>query len=63
MTGSSVLPVTFHKGKLFFLFGKENPLEDSAKGYSDFGGGVESGESIFETAMRGRRRRINRVLR
>lgn len=52
MTGSSVLPVTFHKGKLYFLFGKENPLEDSAKGYSDFGGGVESGESIFETAMR-----------
>ena len=33
MTGSSVLPVTFNKGKLYFLFGKENPLEDSAKGY------------------------------
>jgi 8-oxo-dGTP pyrophosphatase MutT (NUDIX family) len=52
MTGSSVLPVTIHKNKLYFLFGKENPKEDSAKGFSDFGGGVEKGESIFETALR-----------
>ena len=52
MTGSSVLPVTIYKGKLFFLFGKENPKENGAKGFSDFGGGVEKGESIFETAMR-----------
>jgi 8-oxo-dGTP pyrophosphatase MutT (NUDIX family) len=40
------------KGKLYFLFGKENEKEDSAKGFSDFGGGVEPGESIYETAMR-----------
>jgi len=52
MTGSSVLPVTIRNGKLLFLFGKENPNEDSAKGFSDFGGGVEKGESIFETALR-----------
>jgi hypothetical protein len=52
MTGSSVLPVTIHKKKLYFLFGKENPLEDSAKGFSDFGGGVEKGESIYGTALR-----------
>jgi 8-oxo-dGTP pyrophosphatase MutT (NUDIX family) len=52
MTGSSVLPVTIHKGKLYFLFGKENPMEDSAKGYSDFGGGVEKRESLYDTAMR-----------
>lgn len=52
MTGSSVLPVTIHKGQLYFLFGKENPLEDSAKGFSDFGGGVEKGERILDTAMR-----------
>ena len=52
MPGSSILPVAFHKGKLYFLFGKENPLEDSAPGFSDFGGGVEKGESLFETAMR-----------
>ena len=52
MTGSSVLPVTIHKGKLYFLFGKENEMEDSAKGYSDFGGGVEPGEAILDTAFR-----------
>ena len=52
MTGSSVLPATIHKGKLYFLFGKENQMEKSAKGFSDFGGGVENGESIYETALR-----------
>lgn len=52
MPGSSILPVALHKGKLYFLFGKENPLEDSAPGFSDFGGGVEKGETEFETAMR-----------
>jgi hypothetical protein len=52
MVGSSILPVTFYNNKLYFLFGKEAPLETSAPGWSDFGGGVESGESIIETAMR-----------
>ncbi len=52
MPGSSILPVALHKGKLYFLFGKENPLEDSARGFSDFGGGVDKGESVFEAAMR-----------
>jgi 8-oxo-dGTP pyrophosphatase MutT (NUDIX family) len=52
MTGSSILPATIYQGKLFFLFGKENEKEDSAKGFSDFGGGVEPGETVFETAMR-----------
>lgn len=52
MTGSSVLPATIHNGKIYFLFGKECALEDSAKGFSDFGGGVESGETIYSTAMR-----------
>jgi 8-oxo-dGTP pyrophosphatase MutT (NUDIX family) len=52
MTGSSVLPVTIHKGKLFFLFGKECEKEDSAKGFSDFGGGIEPGENAYDTAMR-----------
>jgi len=52
MTGSSILPATLFKGKIYFLFGKENEKEDSAKGFSDFGGGVERGESIYETAMR-----------
>lgn len=52
MTGSSILPVSIHNGKIFFLFGKENEFEQSAKGFSDFGGGNEPGETIYETAMR-----------
>jgi 8-oxo-dGTP pyrophosphatase MutT (NUDIX family) len=52
MPGSSILPVAIHNNKLYFLFGKENSLEDSAPGFSDFGGGIEKGESAFETAIR-----------
>lgn len=52
MVAGSILPVSIHNNKLYFLFGKENPLEDSSKGWSDFGGGVEKGESPYTTAMR-----------
>jgi 8-oxo-dGTP pyrophosphatase MutT (NUDIX family) len=52
MVAASILPVAIHKGKLYFLFGKENEMEDSARGFSDFGGGVEDGEEIMETALR-----------
>jgi hypothetical protein len=52
MTGSSVLPITIHNGKLYFLFGKENELEKSAKGFSDFGGGVEQNEDVYKAALR-----------
>ena len=52
MVAGSILPITIHNNKLFFLFGKENPLEDSAKGWSDFGGGVEKGENPYKTALR-----------
>ena len=52
MVAASILPVAVYKNELYFLFGKENEMEDSAKGFSDFGGGVESGESIIETALR-----------
>lgn len=52
MVAGSILPITIHKGKLFFLFGKENNMEDSAKGWSDFGGGVENGETPYKTALR-----------
>jgi len=52
MVAGSILPVAWHNGKLYFLFGKENPMEDSAKGFSDFGGGVDSGETPFDTAIR-----------
>jgi hypothetical protein len=52
MPAASILPVSFYKNKLYFLFGKENPMEDSSKGFSDFGGGCEAGESFFQTALR-----------
>ena len=53
MTGSSCLPVSINKkGELVFLFGKENPMEDSSKGFSDFGGSIEKGENIYQTALR-----------
>lgn len=52
MVAGSILPVAIHKNKLYFLFGKENPLEDSSRGWSDFGGGVDDGESPYHTALR-----------
>jgi len=52
MVAGSILPVTIHKNKLYFLFGKENPMEDSAKGFSDFGGGMENNETPLQTAYR-----------
>ena len=52
MVAGSILPATIHKNKLYFLFGKENSMEDSAKGWSDFGGGQEKKEPPFETALR-----------
>ena len=52
MVAGSILPITIHNNKLYFLFGKENSMEDSAKGWSDFGGGCENGENPFKTALR-----------
>jgi hypothetical protein len=52
MVAGSILPITIYKNNVYFLFGKENPLEDSAKGWSDFGGGVEKGENPYKTALR-----------
>jgi len=52
MVAASILPVSIHNGKLYFLFGKENPMEDSSKGFSDFGGRVDPGETLFQTALR-----------
>jgi hypothetical protein len=52
MVAGSILPVALYKNKLYFLFGKENPMEDSSKGFSDFGGGVEAGETPWTTALR-----------
>ena len=48
----SILPVCIHNNKLHFLFGKENELEPvESQGWSDFGGGCESG-TPFQTALR-----------
>jgi hypothetical protein len=52
MPAASILPVAMHNGKLYFLFGKENPMEDSAKGFSDFGGGIDNNDTPIETAIR-----------
>ena len=52
MVAASILPITIHNKQLYFLFGKENELEDSAKGWSDFGGRVDNGETIFQGALR-----------
>ena len=52
MVAGSILPVTIHNNKLYFLFGKENPSEKSAKGWSDFGGRLENKETPFEGAIR-----------
>ena len=50
--GAGILPTTIHKGKLYFLFGKEGKYENSAPGFSDFGGGTDNNETFFETAVR-----------
>jgi len=49
--GGSILPTTIHKGKIYFLFGKERDIDENP-GWSDFGGGTDKGESLFETAIR-----------
>lgn len=52
MVGTSILPVAIYNNKLHFLFGKENPNEKSAPGFSDFGGRCEDGETLYEGALR-----------
>jgi len=50
--GAGILPTTMLNGKLHFLFGKENKHEDSAPGFSDFGGGTDNKETFLQTAVR-----------
>ena len=50
--GAGILPTTIHNNKLYFLFGKEGKFEDTAPGFSDFGGGTDNNESFLETAIR-----------
>ena len=51
MTAGAFLPATIYNNKLIFLFGKESK-NDETPGYSDFGGGIEDGEDIYEGALR-----------
>lgn len=50
--GAGILPTTIYNGKLYLLFGKENKYEDTAPGFSDFGGGTDNTESYLQTAIR-----------
>ena len=50
--GAGILPTALYKGKIWFLFGKENQFETSAPGFSDFGGGTEIDELPLDTAIR-----------
>lgn len=51
---AGILPVAFHEGKVYFLFGRETiymQSKDMGK-WSDFGGMKEKNESAKETAIR-----------
>ena len=49
--GGSILPITLHKGKIYFLFGKERDIDENP-GWSDFGGGTDKGDTFINTAIR-----------
>lgn len=61
MGGGGILPVAIKNGKVYFLFGKENELDDTP-GWADFGGGAEDGETHFDTALREGSEEINGIL-
>lgn len=47
-----ILPIAWHQGQMYFLFGKECALENSAPGWSDFGGGCENCSASDTVAVR-----------
>lgn len=51
MVASAFLPAMIRNKKLHFLFAKE-ANDDSAPGFSDFGGGVDPGEDIYNAGLR-----------
>ena len=59
--GGGILPVAIKNDKIYFLFGKENELDDTP-GWADFGGGHEEGETHFDTALREGSEEINGFL-
>jgi len=46
--GAGILPVSFHKNTLYFLFGEE----ENERKWSDFGGGKNNNETPLQTAIR-----------
>jgi 8-oxo-dGTP pyrophosphatase MutT (NUDIX family) len=56
--GGGVLPVSFHKGEMLFLFGQEY---EELK-WSDFGGTPNPGESYLQTAVREGSEELNGML-
>ena len=46
--GAGILPIAFHNGELYFLFGEEH----EERKWIDFGGGKKNGESVIQTAIR-----------
>lgn len=57
MVAGSILPVSIRDdGEVVYLFGEENPLEDSARGWSDFGGGCE--DCSDRDTVAGRKRKV-----
>jgi 8-oxo-dGTP pyrophosphatase MutT (NUDIX family) len=51
MVASAFLPVAIRGRKLYFLFAKE-ANDETAPGFSDFGGSVEPSEDVFEAGLR-----------
>ena len=49
--GAGILPISIHNKKIYLLFGKENKYADTP-GWSDFGGGIDKGETAYKTAVR-----------
>ena len=49
--GAGILPTSIHRGKLYFLFGKENKYADTP-GFSDIGGGQDGNETFLQCAIR-----------
>ena len=61
MGGGGILPVAIKNAQIYFLFGKENELDDTP-GWADFGGGANEGESHLDTALREGSEEINGIL-
>ena len=49
--GGGILPVAIKNNKLYFLFGKENELDDTP-GWADFGGGAEESLQLQKLASK-----------